>query len=469
MGSRHRHVLRAVVTACAVAAAVCGTAAGGAAGTDSKAAPLASAGLFGQVRSDAIFFDRMKRDDPYTIAQCQAQLQVSCYVPSQIQQAYGLTVLYRENITGKGTKIVIVDPYGSPTLRSDLATFDAGTGLPGAWLKIIQPLGKVPAYDSTNNDMVGWAGETTLDVEWAHAVAPGAGIVLVESPDDQNLTLLNAVRYAVKHRLGDVVSESWGSVEPAIGRRGIEQLQGVYSAAVKERMTMVASAGDLGASGVEPDGSSFYSYPVASWPATDPDVTAVGGTSLNLGTDGNRLSADTGWNDTYNPAVNNLLYDSTPPSPTATGGGKSSVYPRPSFQQSLEKVEGNHRGIPDLSMSASCTGTIEVYQSFTGQPAGWNPVCGTSESSPMFAGIVALAAQLAGHPLGLINPAIYELAAKRAKGIVQVTSGNNTVAFSNGTSTETVHGYYARHGYSLVAGVGTVNAQYLVPELARLS
>jgi subtilase family serine protease len=410
----------------------------------------------------------MKRgDDPYTTAQCQASLQVSCYVPSQIQQAYSLKGLYRKNITGKGTKIVIVDPYGSPTISADLSAFDAGTGLPGAWMKIIR-LGKVRAYDSTNFDMVGWAGETTLDVEWAHAIAPGAGIVLVEAANDQNQTLINAVRYAVRHRLGDVVSESWGSVEPAIGSRAIDQLQGVYSAAIKEGMTMVASAGDVGATGVKPNGTTFYSYPVASWPATDPDVTAVGGTSLNLDANGSRLSADKSWNDTYNAAVNGLLYNSAPPSPTATGGGKSRIYRRPSFQEHLSKLEDDHRGIPDLSMSASCTGTIEVYQSFIGQPAGWNPVCGTSESAPMFAGIVALAAQLAGHPLGLINPAIYELAAKHAKGIVLVTSGNNTVAFGSGTRTVTVHGYYAKHGYSLVAGVGTINAQYFVPELAHL-
>jgi subtilase family serine protease len=468
MRRRRLHVPRAVLTACAVAAAVCGTAAGGAVVTSAKAAIVTPDGLAGRVHSDAIFLDRMKRgDDPYTTAQCQASLQVSCYVPSQIQQAYSLKGLYRKNITGKGTRIVIVDPYGSPTISSDLSAFDAGTGLSGAWLKII-PLGKMPAYDSTNLDMVGWAGETTLDVEWAHAIAPGAGIVLVEAHNDQNQTLMDAVAYAVKHRLGDVVSESWGSVEPAIGSRGIGKLQGVYGAAIKERMTMVASAGDLGATGVEPSGKSFYNYPVASWPATDPYVTAVGGTSLNLGPNGNRLSADKSWNDTYNTAVNGLLYDSAPPSPTATGGGKSAIYRRPSFQKSLSKVEGDHRGIPDLSMSASCTGTIEIYQSFVGQPTGWNPVCGTSESAPMFAGIVALAAQEAGHPLGLINPAIYKLAAEHAKGIVLVTSGNNTVAFQSGTSTKTVHGYYARHGYSLVAGTGTINAQYFVPELARL-
>jgi subtilase family serine protease len=468
MKRRRSHVVRAVVIACAVASALCGTAAGGAAGTTAKASTAASEGLVVRAHSDAIFLDRMKRgDDPYTTAQCQLSLEVSCYVPSQIQQAYSLKGLYGKNITGKGTKIVIVDPYGSPTIGSDLAAFDAGTGLPGAWMKIIH-LGKMPAYDSTNLDMVGWAGETTLDVEWAHAIAPGAGIVLVEAANDQNQTLISAVEYAVRHRLGDVVSESWGSVEPAIGSRDIKKLQGVYSAAIKERMTMVASAGDVGVTGVEPNGTSFYSYPVASWPATDPDVTAVGGTSLNLDANGNRLSADTSWNDTYNSAVNSLLYDSAPPAPTATGGGKSRIYLRPSFQERLSKVEGVHRGIPDISMSASCTGTIEIYQSFIGQPTGWNPVCGTSESAPIFAGIVALAAQVAGHPLGLINPAIYKLAAEHAKGIVLVTSGNNTVGFDSGTSTVTVHGYYAKHGYSLVAGVGTINAEYFVPELAHL-
>jgi subtilase family serine protease len=107
-----------------------------------------------------------------------------------------------------------------------------------------------------------------------------------------------------------------------------------------------------------------------------------------------------------------------------------------------------------------------MYQSFAGQPAGWYPTCGTSEATPEFAGIVALADQVAGHPIGLINPALYRLSAMRAPGIADVTSGGNTVSFRQGGKYHTVRGFRARPGYDLASGVGTVNAPFFVPELA---
>jgi subtilase family serine protease len=122
--------------------------------------------------------------------------------------------------------------------------------------------------------------------------------------------------------------------------------------------------------------------------------------------------------------------------------------------------------VPDISMSAACNGAVDIYQSFGGQPAGWYPTCGTSEATPLFAGVVALADQVAGHPLGLINPALYEMSAARLPGIVDVTTGNNTVSFSQGGHAYTVQGYSAQPGYDMASGVGTVNAARFVPELA---
>jgi subtilase family serine protease len=111
-----------------------------------------------------------------------------------------------------------------------------------------------------------------------------------------------------------------------------------------------------------------------------------------------------------------------------------------------------------------------MYQSFKGQPAGWYPTCGTSEATPLFAGVVALADQVAGHPLGLINPALYKMSALgQAAGIVDVTKGSNTVSFPQGGKVHTVTGFSARPGYDLASGVGTVNAARFVPELAHLA
>jgi subtilase family serine protease len=118
-------------------------------------------------------------------------------------------------------------------------------------------------------------------------------------------------------------------------------------------------------------------------------------------------------------------------------------------------------------MSAACNGAADMYQSFAGQPAGWYPTCGTSEATPEFAGIVALADQVAGHPLGVINGDLYRMLAQHAPGLVDVVSGNNTVSFRQGGRLHTVRGFRARPGYDLASGVGTVNALRFVPELAR--
>jgi subtilase family serine protease len=460
---------RVLAAACALSAAAWGAASvttGATAATAATARPASGLASPRVQPAGLHIFGRVSPDTVLTTAQCQAIAQISCYSPNEIQQVYGLNSLYSANITGNGTTIVIVDAYGSPTLGDDLAEFDNQSGLPNISLNIIAPVGKIPAFDLNNGDMYGWAGETTLDVEYAHSIAPGAKIVLVEAPSDNTQDLTNAVQYAVNHRLGNVITQSFGEPEQDLGAKEAKAAHAIYSKAAAEHITVLASTGDTGATGYTNSGN-FYTHAVASWPASDPDVTAMGGTALNLSDEGNRLAPDVAWNDTYNNAVSNVLYGTDGPNPNASGGGKSVIFGRPSFQNPVKNVVGSSRGIPDISMSGACDGTVEIYQGYGGLPVGWYPVCGTSESSPMFAGIVALADQKAGHSLGDINAAIYKLAAEHAKGIVLVTSGNNTVAFAQGGNV-TVHGYSARKGYSLVAGVGTINAAYFVPELAHL-
>jgi subtilase family serine protease len=397
---------------------------------------------------------------PFTDAQCEAVFGIDCYVPDQVEAAYNLPALYGRGITGKGQTIVIVDAFGSPTIADDLLQFDQYLGLGTPPLRIVQ-VGHVPAFDSGNADMIGWAGETTLDVEYAHAGAPDAKIVLVEAAKDDIQQLALAVRYAVQHRLGGVISLSWGEAEQALGRKLVSSYSSIFSQAARSHITIVASSGDSGASG-QGDNGNYYRHPVVSWPATSPFVTAVGGTRLNLNASGARNGLDTAWNDTYSTAVNDFFFGHDGPDPLATGGGKSAYYGRPGYQNGVRNVTGNQRGIPDISMSASCSVAVNVFETYTGGNGGWTASCGTSESAPMFAAIIALAGQVAGHPLGLVNPALYALAARHAPGIVPVASGNNTVSFPGGT----VHGYSVRHGYNLVTGLGTVNGRYLVPELA---
>ena len=412
-------------------------------------------------------------DGPDSIADCQQAFNVSCYDPAQLQQAYGTSSLYSQNISGKGMTIVIVDPYGSPTISKDLVQFDSAYGLPNPpSLTVIKPAGHVPAYNRNSAQMVGWAEETTLDVEYSHAMAPGAKILLAVTPTAGSYAANDfdkAETYVVKHHLGDVISQSFGTTEQAIGSRDVvDQFRGAYLDAAAAHVTVLAAAGDTGATDPEATGSNLYTYAVTQWPATDPLVTAVGGTQLNLDQSGNRTSADTVWNDTYNHAANQLQNNNNGPSAIASGGGKSMLFARPSYQNSVRQTVGSMRGIPDVSMNGACSSPVNVYEGFPGQQAGWYVVCGTSESTPLFAGIVALADQLAGHPLGMINPALYKLAAEHAQGIIPVTSGNNSVEFTQDKHKYRVHGFTARDGYSRAVGVGTVDAQYLVPELAKL-
>jgi subtilase family serine protease len=406
---------------------------------------------------------------PLTTSQCEALFQIDCFLPNQLQSVYNTPYLYGKNITGTGETIVIVDAYGSPTISFDLSQFDINASIPDPpSLRILQPVGAVPAFDSTNGDMVGWAGETTLDVEYAHALAPGADIVLVEAPSDNFGTLLAADEYAISHRLGGVISQSWGEGEQALGAAEVRSLSGVFTKAAAKHITVLAASGDSGAANYQSNGN-YYTYPVASWPATDPLVTAVGGTALHLYSAGGRLSPDTVWNDTYSDPINHFLTGSDGPSPFASGGGKSVYFSRPSYQNGVRNIVGSSRGIPDISMSSSCSAAVNIYETFLGAyQAGWYAACGTSEASPLFAGIIALADQAAGHWLGPVNPAIYKLEAEHAPGIIPVTSGNTTVTFTQNGHTYTIQGFSARNGYSLATGVGTVNAQYFVPELARL-
>jgi subtilase family serine protease len=413
------------------------------------------------------------RQGPSTTAQCEQAYRIACYQPGQLRAAYNLPALYAKGVTGKGATIVIVDSFGSPTIKNDLAAFDKQFGYPAPpSFKIIAPAGKIPAYNPKNSDMVGWAGETTLDVEYAHALAPGAKILLVETPvsETEGKTgfpqIVTAEEYVINHHLGGVISQSFSATEETFKNYAqLKPLRAAYEDAYSHHVTVLAASGDSGAADVGLNQSTYYPSAVTSWPDSDPLVTAVGGTQLRL--KGGKYTS-VAWNDTRDAAWNEYWNGTTGPNPFASGGGKSEFFARPSYQNGVKSVVGARRGVPDVAMSAACDGSVEIYSTYPGQQSGWSLICGTSEATPEFAAIVALADQVAGHPLGLINPTLYALSAKHAAGIVDVTSGNNTVAFRQGAANKvyTVTGYSASRGYDLVTGVGTINALSFVYELA---
>ncbi|MGW3130534.1 S53 family peptidase [Streptomyces sp. NPDC001123] len=393
---------------------------------------------------------------PLSDAQCQAKWQINCYTPLQYRTAYDLNALYRKGVTGKGRTIVIVDSYGSPTVQHDLDVYSRQFGLPSTKVKVVK-WGHVPAFDPKNSDMTGWAGETTLDVEMAHAVAPAAKIVVVETAvsETEGTTglpeMMDAEKYMIDHGVGDVISQSFGATEntfPGFAKgdfSSIKKLRYAFQDANRKHVTVLAASGDGGATDLQADGKTYYKKRVNSWPSSDPLVTSVGGTQLHLDDKGKRVKPDSVYND----------YGSG-------GGGQSHVFTRPSFQNGVKKVVGTRRGTPDISMSAAVNGGAWIYSSFDPTATGWDVSGGTSEATPLFAGIVALADQAAGHRLGNIQKRLYDLSSYRSRitGVVDVNDGTNN-------SYQGVTGYKAVNGYDLATGVGTVDALRFVPALVK--
>ena len=300
-----------------------------------KAARTADA-LAGVIVRPGVIHVGRAQAGPLTTADCEKDYNVACYGPAQVRRAYGLPALYAQGVTGRGATIVIVDSYGSPTIRNDLSVFDRAYGLPAPpKFQIIQPAGRVPAYDPASSDMVGWAGETTLDVEWAHTVAPGANILLVETPVSETEgvhgfpQIVAAEEYVLKHHLGDVISQSFSATEetfPAKSR--IQALRGAYQLADRDHVTVLAASGDSGAADLGLDETTYYPFRVTSWPDSDPLVTAVGGTQLHFTAQGTP-AAPTVWNDTYNSNANEFTAGDSGPNPLASGGGTSIFFTRP--------------------------------------------------------------------------------------------------------------------------------------------
>lgn len=398
---------------------------------------------------------------PPTYSQCLKVTGFPCYSPQLIRKAYGVTPLLNMGFTGKGQSIVIIDSFGSPTIRQDLKVFDQAYGLPDPpSFKIVAPLGTIK-FDPTNSDMISWAAETTLDVEWSHAIAPDANIVLMTSPVDETEGVqglpefLFLEKYALSHNLGKIVSQSWGATENTLfnpgGRQIFNQFNDFYKQAGQNGVTFFASTGDSGSSNVDINGNT-YPFPTVGFPASSPYVTAVGGTSLFASASGNYQS-ETVWDEVALAAG-------------AGGGGISQAFKEPAYQKanlpaSDQSLLNGFRGIPDISYNADPLTFILIYLSFIpGQP-GFYQIGGTSEGSPQWAGIIAIADQMAGHSLGFLNPALYQLgnSNKAANSYHDITVGNNGY---NG-----VPGYIATPGWDPASGWGSPKVSGLLPALIK--
>lgn len=428
-----------------------------------SAAPSARGGMVMHPEVREIGFVRSTQ--PPTELYCATTYGILCYGPTQVENAYNEQPLFRQGDNGRGETIVIVDSFGAPTIRQDLAVFDRNYGLTAPPQFSVLKYGDVPAFTARMPTATGWAEETTLDVEWAHAIAPGAKILLVETATPETIgvtgfpTIVNAENYVVDHHLGAVISQSFGTGEATFHSPStILRLRSAYENAYRNGITVLAASGDTGvAAAITLTKIHYFHFRNVGWPASDPLVTAVGGTQLLLDTRGRHLAPDAAWNDTT------ILGG-----PAASSGGLSTVFTRPSYQNGVAGLVGNRRGVPDISMSASVSGSVNIYISGMPYGAGWLSLGGTSEATPIFSGLVAIADQLNGHqPLGMIDPALYAMKAAHDPGIVSVTSGNNSVWFTTTGKLVTLPGYSAVPAYNLATGLGTVTATLFVHELVQ--
>jgi subtilase family serine protease len=351
------------------------------------------------------------------------------YSPAQIEAAYGfnaVTLPKGAPANGAGQTIAIVDAFNDPNIASDLSTFDKQFSLPTANLSVVGQTGSSKSLPTTD---AGWATEISLDVEWAHAVAPGAKILLVEAKSDSISDLMAGVNYARNAAGVSVVSLSWG------GSEFFQETQydsDFTTPAGHQGVTFVAASGDEG------------SFSGPSWPASSANVLAVGGTTLNL-TSTNTIASETAWSDST--------------------GGFSRFEAEPSYQQIAQFSGG--KSSPDVAYDANPNTGFAVYDSlaFEGD-SGWQVYGGTSAGTPQWAAIVAIADQgRAANGAGTLDgatgtlPTLYSL----------YTAQNYFNTYNDITVGRSGFRTSAQPGYDLVTGLGSPQASAVVSALINSS
>jgi len=346
------------------------------------------------------------------------------YSPSELHKAYKLDPVYNAGYDGTGQAVVIVDAFGSPTIQEDSELFSQVYGLPDINLTVICPSGQCTLTNT------GWATETTLDVEWAHAIAPNAAIILVVAKTNSFDDLNAAVSHAVTNHLGNVISNSYGNLESIIPQALLDYTNQLIETAAAVGISVNFSTGDDG------DFTTVAPPPFAptvSFPASSPWATSIGGTSLSLKKN-STIDFQTGWGNNITRIVNTIAQGSTPVVPPLNqgfdfggGGGVSGYFAKPPFQNSLP---GAFRHEPDIAYLADPYTGVEVI--CDGVSCGTGPagpavsvIGGTSLACPMFSGLWAVAAQKAGEALGQAAQLVYGLPPSAIDDIVPVGSKNN--------------------------------------------
>ena len=372
--------------------------------------------------------------------------------PEELATAYDYAKLDASGINGTGETIAVFDAYSAAEnqteLASDLQCFAAVNGLPTTGLTFLYPVPTTADLNASGTNSA-WAVEDALDVEWAHAAAPGATVEMVFSPNPAE-GLYFAVDWVVAHHAADILSMSWG--EPEVGvydpstmpcasacnastDGSFDILDPVLELAGAEGMTAFSASGDCGSA----DGTSGVSV---SYPASDPYVTGVGATALTTEANGTYVS-ETAWSGNSSASTGGC-------SNGGGSGGGFSVLPHPWWQSGPGTVASRGRGVPDVAMIGASASPVWVLVG-----TAWIRVSGTSVGTPIWAGLGATADQYAGGPLGSLNPSLYRILAGAGytSNFHEITEGSN--------------GYAAHAGWNPVTGIGTPIVGNLLPNLTR--
>ncbi|MCL4345751.1 MAG: S8 family serine peptidase [Candidatus Thermoplasmatota archaeon] len=339
------------------------------------------------------------------------------FFASQIMQAYNITPLHNEGYTGQGLTVAIVDAYGDPYLNYDISSFNAYEGLPSANISVIYPFSLPTTYN------LSWAIETSTDVEWFHAIAPAAKIDLVVVPNAAVGYLQAGINYTIQNLSVNEISLSWGIPESELGQSLVDSYNAAFMEGVDKGIGIFAASGDAGAF----DGQKT---PTVNFPAADPYVTSVGGTSLYL-MDGKY--GEYAW--------------------SGSGGGYSDYFSNPAYQVA-PGFSATNLGVPDMSMDANPNvGGVRVFAG-----AGCYVIGGTSLATPMSAGSAILISQSLHRNIGFLAPYLYRIANTNQYGraIVPVSDGSN--------------GFYrADTQWNPVTGLGSMNVALLASDIGKLT
>jgi subtilase family serine protease len=385
---------------------------------------------------------------------------VKGYTPTQVKGAYGIS-----GYDGTGQTVAVIDAYASPTILADVNQWSVNRGLPtmsSSQLVQVVPPGVYRRPQNPAQDPQGWYGEETLDIEAVHGMAPAAKIVYVGAPNNYQ-DLDAAMNQVVDRHLAQIVTNSYGFATELLPPGYVKPFNDTLIQAAAEGIGVYFSSGDTG------DETATFGFATTDWPASSPWVTSVGGTSLGVGQANTRV-LETGWGTSDYACNTTTLACSRTGWLYGSGGGVSRIFPEPSYQASAG-LNLSGRGVPDVAALGDPQTGLLIGQTQT-FPEGAHydeyRIGGTSLSSPIFAGLMALADQKAGHPHGFANPAFYANAGSftdvlSVKTAVARRNYVNSVDASAGTSDrlrtfDDYSGSPTQHtnaGWDNVTGLGT--------------